>query len=61
MGWNRMQNGRRSLGAVPAESPVSVVSAGQGQLRRTRSAHTRRPLTCVTTPIIFWLLNVYLS
>jgi|688.fasta_scaffold556109_2 hypothetical protein len=53
MGWNRMQNGRRSLGAVPAESPVSVVSAGQGQLRRTRSAHTRRPLTCVTTPIIF--------
>jgi len=47
MGWNRMQNGRRSLGAVPAESPVSVVSVGQGPLRRTRSAHTRRPLTCV--------------
>ena len=49
MGWNRMQNGRRSLGAVPAESPVSVVSTGQGPLRRTRSAHTRRPLTCVFT------------
>ena len=45
MGWNRMQNGRRSLGAVPAESPLSGLSVGQRPLRRTRSAHARRPLT----------------
>lgn len=50
MGWNRMQNGRRSLGAVQAESPLSGVSIGQRPLRRTRSAHAaRRPLTYANT------------
>lgn len=45
VGWSRMQNGRRSLGAVSGESPTGSVSVLQGPLRRTRSAHTRRPLT----------------
>ena len=45
MGWNRMQNGRRSLGAVPADIPLSGVTVSQRPLRRTRSAHARRPLT----------------
>jgi len=44
LGWNRMQNGRRSLGAVAGDtSSIGSPPVPQG-LRRTRSAHTRRPL-----------------
>ena len=40
-----MNNYRRSLGAVGGENVTAAVSppAIQGPLRRTRSAHARRP------------------